>query len=260
MGKAAKPLPPDACFHGGAQTAVFRSAWGDPRALFLGFKAGSNSVNHAHLDLGSFVLESDGVRWAVDLGRDDYNLAEYFGPERWSVFRLNNLSHNTLGFGHDLQAADAIAPIVRFSSTPERAVAVADLSAALHHTGVKATRSVAMLDRARILMQDDLQGLGGQPPLSWRMLSEARITLSPDGRVATLRQKNRTLQAEVLSPADAKFSLRPATPPDPQQNQNSGVQILEVEYQSKNETLRLSVLFTPVGEQWPKLPAPPALD
>eukprot|EP01031_Cornospumella_fuschlensis_P016469 gene16469-biopygen13891 len=52
--------PLDARFRGPAELALFRSAWDDPRALFVGFKAGANAVNHSHLDLGSFVLDADG--------------------------------------------------------------------------------------------------------------------------------------------------------------------------------------------------------
>ena len=95
--------PLDLHFRGVADIALFRSAWNDPRALFLGFKGGANSANHAHLDLGSFVFEADGVRWALDLGPDDYNLPGYFGVQRWSYFRLNNHSHNTVTPGEVLQ-------------------------------------------------------------------------------------------------------------------------------------------------------------
>jgi len=55
---------------GGSQPqAVLRSGWNDPRATFVGIKAGRADDSHAHMDIGSFVLEADGVRWAVDLGR-----------------------------------------------------------------------------------------------------------------------------------------------------------------------------------------------
>ena len=58
---------------------------GDAKGWFVGFKAGSNGVNHSHLDVGSFVLEAKGVRWAVDLGPDDYDLPKYFDETegRW---------------------------------------------------------------------------------------------------------------------------------------------------------------------------------
>src|SRR5262249_44702003 len=63
----------------GVEVATFRSAWHDPDALFVGFKAGDSKVNHSHLDLGTFVLDAMGSRWAVDLGADNYNLPGYWG-------------------------------------------------------------------------------------------------------------------------------------------------------------------------------------
>ncbi|MEI6874747.1 MAG: heparinase II/III family protein, partial [Spirochaetota bacterium] len=83
---ATADVPLDVRFRGQAELAIFRSAWHDPRALFVGFKAGHNDAGHAHLDLGSFVLDADGVRWAQDLGPDDYNLPAYFGDKRWTYY------------------------------------------------------------------------------------------------------------------------------------------------------------------------------
>ena len=119
---SAKSEPLDMHFRGRADIALFRSSWGDRRALFVGFKAGDNATNHAHLDLGSFVLDADGVRWAESLGSDNYNLPEYFGAKRWTAApRLNNHSQNTLTPGDRLQEATAVAPIVAFGSSPARA-------------------------------------------------------------------------------------------------------------------------------------------
>ncbi|MBK9492384.1 MAG: heparinase II/III family protein [Haliscomenobacter sp.] len=50
----------------------------DPKALWLGIKGGINGSEHSHLDLGNFELEAGGVRWAKDLGSDDYNLPGYW--------------------------------------------------------------------------------------------------------------------------------------------------------------------------------------
>ncbi|HPY48237.1 MAG TPA: hypothetical protein PLO68_00155 [Sedimentisphaerales bacterium] len=44
----------DACFRGPVEVVTMRSAWDDPDAIFVGFKAGYNQVNHGHLDLGAF--------------------------------------------------------------------------------------------------------------------------------------------------------------------------------------------------------------
>ncbi|MCE9518189.1 MAG: heparinase II/III-family protein [Verrucomicrobia bacterium] len=239
---------------------VFRSAWHDPRALFVGFKAGRNDVNHAHLDLGSFVLESDGVRWAQDLGSDNYNLPAYFGAKRWTYYRLNNRSHNTLTLGNSLQNSDAIAPISKFVSTPERAHAVADLTDAYPGTAKKILRGIALLDRARVLVQDDVTGLKPGTSLEWRLLTSTKIVLSNDARVATIKQDGRTLRVDILSPPAAKFSVSPATPPTTAENQNEGVTALVTAFKPETTDARLGVLLTPVGDHWPSSLPPPALE
>ncbi|HXQ82185.1 MAG TPA: heparinase II/III family protein [Opitutaceae bacterium] len=245
-------------FRGGADIALFRSAWNDPRALFLGFKAGDNSTNHAHLDLGSFVLESDGVRWAVDLGPDDYNLPGYFGERRWSYFRLNNFSHNTVTPGEALQDPKAIAPIVAFSDSGARPFAVADLTPAYPKAARRILRAVAMLDRARILVQDEFSALQPGIPVRWVMMTGARIGLSSDGRTALLSRSGRQLRAEVLSPAGARFQVRSAKPPAAAEAQNDEDSVLSLDAAPGDAPadLRLAVLFTPIGDRWPQKPVP----
>jgi hypothetical protein len=93
-GPKAAGLPLDKYFRG-AEVAVLRSDWDNPQALFVGFKAGDNKANHSHLDLGSFVFDAAGVRWAMDLGADDYNLPGYFGGKRWNYYRLRAEGQNT---------------------------------------------------------------------------------------------------------------------------------------------------------------------
>ncbi len=260
----AAPAPLDARFTGPAQLAFLRSAWADPRALYVGFKAGSNDVNHSHLDLGSFVLDADGVRWATDLGPDDYNLPGYFNfkpgarpAPRWTYYRLNNRSHNTLTPADALQDGKADAPLTVFTSTPARAHAVADLTAAYTGTAQKILRGIALLDRARVLVQDDLTGLEPGTALVSRVLTGATITLSADARTATLTSEGRTLRVELLSPAGARFTTRPATAPTAKERANPGITDLAAEVTSSTADTRLVLLFTPVGDHWPaSLPLP----
>lgn len=255
-------LPLDANFDGPSKLAVFRSAWGDPRALWTGLKAGSNRVNHGHLDLGSFMLDADGQRWAVDLGPDNYNLPGYWSgadvkAPRWQYYRLNNHSHNTLTPGDVLQSPDADGKMIAFGSASDRAFAVADLTPAYPEHGRRFHRGVALLDRARVLVQDEVAGLKSGVPLTWRMLTPAEVTLS--GRQATLTQNGRTLRVEILTPATVRFSIRPATPPTAVEEQNEGITELfaEVPATAGRETeVRIAVLLTPVGEKWPVRPAP----
>jgi hypothetical protein len=147
---AIESIPLALHFRGRADIAVFRSAWDDPKAIYLGFKAGDNSAPHSHLDLGSFVLDADGVRWAVLFPHDDYNLPGYFGKERWKYYRNNNHSQNTLTPGDKLQGVNSVAPIIAFGSSEDRAFAVADLTQAYPEEGPSIRRGVALLDRCRV--------------------------------------------------------------------------------------------------------------
>jgi hypothetical protein len=252
--------PLDFHFRGPADIVLLRSAWGDPRALFVGLKAGDNSANHSHLDLGSFVLDADGVRWAADLGPDDYNLPAYFGAQRWTYFRLNNRSHNTLTPGHALQNAKAVAPIVAFGSAPNRAFAVADLSPAYPGAAKKMLRGLTLLDRARVLVQDDITGLKSGTPLRWTMVTTAKIALSADGRTAALTEKGRTLRVEILAPANGpKFTVDSTRPPTSAENPNTGTALLAIDTIPSSADFRLAVLLTPIGDRWPANLPPPEL-
>ena len=62
--------------HGKNPVAMMRTSWTDSNAIYVGMKGGSVSVNHAHMDIGSFVMDADGVRWAMDFGMQGYESLE----------------------------------------------------------------------------------------------------------------------------------------------------------------------------------------
>ena len=122
-------LPLDAR-HQTAHFAFFRSAWNDKDAIYVGFKGGDNATNHSHLDLGTFVLDALGQRWAVDLGPDDYDLPGYFGAERFTYERLKTSGQNTLLLDGANQELKAVAPLTAYRSSADSGFAIADLTAA----------------------------------------------------------------------------------------------------------------------------------
>jgi hypothetical protein len=241
------------------EIATFRSAWGDREALFVGFKAGDNKANHSHLDLGSFVLDALGVRWVTDLGADDYNLPGYFGGQRWTYYRLRAEGHNTILINPDAgpdQDPRAAARIVRFTSEPKRAQAVADLTPAYAGKARRLMRGLALLDRNRVLVQDEVQT--DQPSEVWWFVhTRAQVQLETDGRTATLTQDGKRLWARLLTPSDAVFTVMDAQPlassPHPEgQAKNQGTRKLAIRIQSAKD-LRLAVLMVPL----PRAQVPP---
>lgn len=253
---ADRPAPAPALdkYYRHAEVVTFRSAWDDPQALFVGFKAGDNKANHSHLDLGSFILEADGTRWGVDLGADDYNLPAYFGNKRWTYYRLRAEGHNTLvinpGTEPD-QKPTAAAPIVQFDSKPARAFAVADLSAAYANSAQSVRRGIALRDRRQVLVQDEVRC--EQPATVWWFFhTPAELAIDAGGHGATLTRGSAKLQARIVSPTNATFTAMaaeplPESPHPPKQRANDRYRKLAIRLNEVRD-LRLAVTFTPIKE------------
>jgi len=225
-----------------ASVACFRSSWTDSNALYLGFKGGDNGANHAHLDLGTFVLDAGGQRWALDLGPDDYALPGYFGKERYTYYRLRTEGHNTLTVNGQNQATKAKAPIVAFGTSPDGSYAVADLTAGYAVAGVTRLRRGVMLRdaRSRVLVQDEIEARTAAD-VAWAMHTKAQISLQGD--YATLTLGGAMLIARILAPTGAAFTVEEVAVPPPQ-NPITGVRKLLVRVPASASTT-ITVLFTP---------------
>ena len=158
---------------GAAPIALHRSSWTDPNAVFVGLKAGSPSGPHGQMDIGSFVLDADGQRWAVDLGAEDYHLVETHRANPWTVFRKNSLSHNTLVIDDALQVPAGRAQIVRFSADPAFPLSVVDLSPVYAGQAATAHRGIALMPDGRVLVRDHLTGLKPGVAVRWGMVTTA---------------------------------------------------------------------------------------
>lgn len=254
-------LPRERHFRG-VEVVTFRSSWGDPQGIFLGFKGGGTWLPHAHLDLGSFVLEGLGERWALDLGSDNYELSGYFGKSRWDYYRVRAEGHNTLvlgeGKGPD-QVVGAKAPIIKFRSSDSRALAVADLTAAYAPKARQVRRGVALINRRQVLVQDEI-ALSSPMEIHWFLHTAAQVELTAGGRQAILHQGEGKLKVDLLSPDGAGFKVQPARPlplsPHPLgQNPNHGIQKLVISLPRQKEAV-LAVVLTPLKTGDPPLPPP----
>lgn len=223
-----EPAPLDRLFRGEVPVVVSRSSWDDPRALFVGVKGGFNQVNHGQLDLGNFELDALGVRWARDLGSDNYNLDGYFdrkpGGKRWNYYRNVSQSHNVPLINGAGQAADGRAILVKHTGGETGSRTVLDLSAAYPEHAVAVFRGVAVLNgRRSVLVQDEFQ-LKAPATLTWGMTTDAEIEIA-DPKAARLHQNGETLKATILSPAAATFGAESAEQ-QPPQHENRGVRRL----------------------------------
>ncbi|WP_197522314.1 heparinase II/III domain-containing protein [Occultella aeris] len=244
--------------------ALSRSAWGGSTGLFTGFRPGDNASSHGDLDMGTFVLDAGGVRWAEDLGAESYSLPGYFGSQRGTYYRKRAEGHNTLvigsGSGPD-QAPAGRGKVIAHGSSGGAGWTVADLSEAYADRGVDAwQRGVAMIDdRTRVVVQDEVQA--SQPADAWWFMhTSATVEIAPDGRSAVLTLDGRTVLARIAdAPAGAVFSVMDAAPlptspnPDGQAANEQSKLTIRV---SDGSAFTLSVVFDPVvdGVALPPLP------
>lgn len=226
--------------------ATFRSAWQKPDALFAGLKGGDSGGHHTHLDLGTFVLEGMGVRWAVELGPDNYNLPGYFGDKRWTYYRAATAGQNTLMFDGQNQVPGAIAPLTVFRQTPKASLAVVDIGRAYGVPAQSVRRGLALLNDRSFLIQDEI-GADKPDAVTWGMHTHAKVELDDtDPSTMLLSQHGRTLGARIVSPPGARFETVTAYQPPPQ-NPNKGVTkiVINMPETSPGGRRQIAVLMQP---------------
>lgn len=247
-----KPLPLDRYFRS-SEIVSMRSSWHDPEGIFVGFKAGDNKSGHSNLDLGTFVLDASGVRWAVDLGSDDYNLPGYFDrkKERWRYYRNRAEGQNTLAIDPDAQPdqnPEASAKIIDFDSKSNRAIAVADLTSAYDSDVNKLVRKITLDRKKQKVLIQDIIVAEDRTNAWWFMHTRANIDVVRSGRMAILSQDDARLRAKIINCDRCHFEVLDAKPletsPNPSgQESNSGLKKLAIELEDIN-TEKLQVSFS----------------
>lgn len=217
----------------GVNVAFLRSDWDSPDAFWIGIKGGDDQANHSHLDLGSFVLDAHGVRWALDLGSDDYNMPGYFGKQRYTYYRLRTESHNTVLIDGENQDTKAKAHM-----TMSNGVATIDLSQAYPGKITKFVRTVELSTQNVVTVRDKIEAPQPVEAL-WGMVTDAQVTI--DHNHAKLEKGNATLQAEIVSPKGAVFETMSTTPSQAIENPNKGTQKLVVRLKGKITHVKIEV-------------------
>jgi len=235
--------PTCACFRH-VEVASLRGAWDDSRAAWIAIKGGDNMASHGDLDLGTFVLESGGARFAIDLGSDDYALPGYFeAPKRYSYYRKASRGQNLCMPTGLNQDSGAKAKVVSFAADGEDAHAILDLDDAWPGTA-RARRGAALIGSRDFAMVDEIDRLR---PLrwTWQMHTKARVTI--DGAHALLRQDSAVLHLRIVEPTQARFSVEEVRLAPPEMSAK-GVRRLAIHFREAAGALRVAVLGSPLEQ------------
>jgi len=162
------------------------------------------------MDTGSFVLDADGQRWAVDLGAEGYYGIESRGmnlwdrsqnSDRWKIFRQQNKGHSTLVIDDKLQIAAGRAEVVDFSSDPESPHTVVDLTPVYKGQAESIHRGVVLLPSREVLIQDELSGLKSGSRVRWAMITPGDPD-KPDGPRLVLRKDGASISLAIHRPQE----------------------------------------------------------
>jgi hypothetical protein len=251
---------------GKSPVALLRTSWSDADAIYVAMKGGSPKVNHAHMDIGSFVLDANGERWAMDFGSQDYNSLESKGvklwgmaqnSERWEIFRYNNFVHNTLTINGQLQQVAGYAPITSSSDNPGFMNAVTDMTKVYKGQLKSALRGIGIVEKQYVTVRDEIETLADQTVVRWTMLTSADVKMTGKNS-AELTKNGKKMILKVAEPGEIVMKTWTTKPPHDYDAPNPGTTLVGFEVTiPANTKSTLQVFLIPGGvTQNPKsLPA-----
>jgi len=239
---------------GKTPVALMRSSWTDSNAVYIAVKGGSPSNSHAHMDAGSFIMEADGERWAMDFGSENYNNIETKGIDlwnmkqnspRWEVFRYNNKAHNTLIFDDSLQRVNGMSLISHYSKTPQFMNAVIDLTDIYKGQVNSSNRGIAIVNQSYVVIRDEIIPKSASIKVRWNMLTAANVQIISNNK-AILTKNGKQLILEVQEPSDIVLKTWSTVSSKSYESKNDGTIFIGFEKMLPADTLsNLSVVLIP---------------
>ena len=234
---------------------VMRTSWDDPNAGYLATKGGPAVQNHGHMDSGSFVYEADGIRWAVDLGSQNYYSIEKLGmslwnsaqnSDRWKIFRISSASHNLVTIDGQLHVAKGFGKVVEFDADPQLPHAVIDLGEVYAGQAQGVTRACALLPSRTGVIQDRLTGVKPGAKVRWAMVTCAQSCVA-QGNDMVLKAGEKSLAVRVAAPAAVTWKTADlSTPPNAWDAPNKGASLISFEVEAPADgTVDFRVLLVP---------------
>lgn len=212
-------------FTGGGPTPLYmiRTKWDGNSGRYFGIKGGRAYDSHGHMDAGSFVYETDGVRWAMDFGLQSYITLESKGvdlwnmeqnSQRWDVFRYNNLNHNTVSINNQRFNVHGKSEILEtFKSAKEQGVTVDLLPVLNLNNDLKAaTRKGVLVNNDYLKIEDTFTSKDKPVNVRWNMVTPSVAEIIND-KTIKLKQKGKEVFLKFETDLPIKLVIRPSEKP-----------------------------------------------
>ncbi len=236
-----------------------REDWNKKDSAWLSFHGGYSNTAHDHIDVGTFVYNIGGVRWAIDPGREmlsysTYNPAVEAGYDPKLYYRRKGEGHNIVvinpndSFEHDL---NAFAQVYKPVSGVGGSYSKIDLSTAYAANVNSYTRGYLMTDNQRTLTVRDEIKLKANSVIHWFMHTKGEIRIV-DNNTALIYQDGKTLKMQFITNSpNAKLTAMDAVglPESPkfQNSENTGISKINYEI-SGSGNVNITVKLSLVGE------------
>lgn len=202
----------------GQELVLMRSAYLNANATFAGIKGGYNYTNHGDLDIGTFMFDSMGERWAEELGPAPYDAPNYFvnlpAGGRWKNYCKRAEGQNTLVINPDATLDDQYAlaecAFTSFEANEDGGYCSLDMTDAYRMNGATdVTREFELYNnRSSLRITDNISCLS-KSEIYWFMHTKAEIEIAADGKSAILTINGKQMKATLHG--DGEFSVMPAT-------------------------------------------------
>ena len=252
------PAPVETTYLAQGKSAVtaMRSGWGT-NDIYLAMKGGTPSSNHAHMDIGSFVMEANDVRWAADLGMSDYNTLETNGvdlwnmsqtSERWDVFRYNNMAHNTLTINGNKQLITGNSSMENLINTSALKSVELNLTPLYQNDVTNCRRTGTIVSNRYVEIKDEIKAKTNPLTVRWNMGTQA-VPQKVSNKIIKLTQSTKSLYLIFEGTDQVEAKAWSTKPPTTYEEQNSDSYFTGFEFSvAAGATQTVTVKMVPAGD------------
>ncbi len=242
----------------GLDSVASRSSYTDNQGMYFSAHGGRVYFYHSHADVGAFVFDLGGYRWASDIGMEDYNIGREGGGGFYQPYRKRAEAHNVMVFNPNTsdkdggQNMDGVATMIRCENKDRGMLAIYDLQNVYDESVSTYRRGFYVGDDRRSLTVRDEFTTKADMPAYWFMETPAKVEIK-DNHTLILERGGRKLKMEILSTLDDYTVTAGASEPLlgapilPNQNVNAGITRIALKFDAKADkadtiTVKMSLL------------------
>lgn len=166
-----------------------------------------NCMMYAQADMGSYIIDAYGTRFACDMGKANYDGVWF------DQYRNRAEGHNVVLINPDTSpgfAVGTLGSMERIEYDNDQAYAIYDLSNYYKDNATSAKRGYQLTDnRDRIIIQDEIK-TEAPSEMYWFMHTACDIEIAEDGKSAVIKGDVKDMHVRMDSNVDAVFTVMDA--------------------------------------------------